>query len=172
MPVPVSIVIVAAVARNGVIGSGGALPWRLPADLSRFKSMTMGKPLVMGRKTYESIGRPLPGRETVVVSRDPAFRPEGVTIAASVDEALATAAILALKSGGAEVIVAGGGEIYAQTIGLADRLEITTVEAEPDGDAKFPRIDESVWMRSEIPALRALAKDGPNYSFARYARRA
>src|SRR4051794_21571107 len=114
----VSITLVAAVARNGTIGADGALPWRLPADLKRFKTLTMGHPMIMGRKTYDSIGRALPGRRTIVVTRDPEWTAPGVETAASVPVALAAV-------GTDEIMVVGGGEIYRQTIDLADRLEIT-----------------------------------------------
>lgn len=139
------IVIVAAVARNNVIGGGNRLLWRLPSDLKRFKAMTWGKPLIMGRKTYESIGKPLPGRETIVVTRDPGFRPFGVHVAPSLEAAIDLAQIRAREMGAREIIVAGGGDIYAQAIGRASRLEITHVDLAPDGDSFFPFIDPEVW---------------------------
>lgn len=132
---------IAAVARNGVIGAQGDLPWRLPADLRRFKALTTGHVLVMGRKTFESIGRALPGRTTIVVTRRPGWSADGVRVASSVDDALAAAAEL-----GPETFVAGGAEIYAQTLAHADRLELTEVHAEPEGDTFFPELDRSAWL--------------------------
>lgn len=150
------VTIVAAVARNGVIGRDNDLPWRLPEDLRRFKQLTMGGVLVMGRRTYESIGRPLPGRRTIVVSRDPGLRIDGVEVAASLEEALA-------RAGDGEVYVVGGGEIYRQAMGLADALEITEVDAEPEGDTFFPEIDPADWRE----VARA---PGDGFSFVRYER--
>lgn len=129
---------IAAVARNGVIGSGNDIPWRIPEDWSRFKALTLGHVLVMGRKTYDSIGRPLPGRRTVVVTRDPDWRAaEGVLVARDLDEAFAAALGLSPE----KVFVAGGGQIYAAAWDRLDVLEITEVDAEPDGDVRFPVID-------------------------------
>lgn len=130
------ITIVAAVARNGVIGRDGGLPWHLPEDLRRFKEMTMGGTLVMGRKTYESIGRPLPGRTTVVVTRRPDWAAEGVLTAGSLEEALALA-------GEGDVFVVGGAGVFRQALEVADALEITEVDAEPEGDTYFPDIPPS-----------------------------
>ena len=139
------IVIVAAVARNGVIGGGNTLLWRLSSDLKRFKALTWGKPLVMGRKTYESIGRPLPGRETILVTRDASFRPEGVLVRHDLESALALAHQRAEAMGADAIVIAGGGDIYAQTIDRADRLDITHVDLDPKGDTVFPRIDPGKW---------------------------
>jgi dihydrofolate reductase len=130
--------LIAAVAANRVIGRDNQLPWRLPEDLRRFKRLTMGRTLVMGRKTFDSIGRPLPGRSTVVITRQPGYAPPGVTVAHSVDEALALAQ-------GDEVFVAGGEEIFRQTIGRADRLYLTWIYAELPGDTRFPDFDEREW---------------------------
>jgi dihydrofolate reductase len=135
------VVAMAAVARNGVIGSAGAIPWQIPEDLARFKRLTMGQPLIMGRKTYDSIGRPLPGRTTYVVTRDPGWRVAGALAVASVDRAID----LALASGSPAVWVVGGGEIYRAAWDRLDRLEITEVHAEPDGDATFPTIEPGRW---------------------------
>ena len=135
------LVLVAAVARNGVIGGRNRLLWRLPSDLKRFKVLTMGKPLVMGRKTFESVARPLPGRETIVVTRDHRFSAEGVRVAHGLEEGLALAVERAAAMGAGAIVVAGGGELYAETIDRADRLAITEVALEPEGDARFPPID-------------------------------
>ncbi len=139
------LVLVAAVARNGVIGADNRLLWRLSSDLKRFRARTWGKPLVMGRKTFQSIGRPLPGRETIVVTRDPGFSAEGVFVVHGLDAALALAQARAAAMGAGAIVVAGGGEIYAQTIGRADRLALTEVALAPEGDAAFPRIDPAEW---------------------------
>ena len=134
----IAIVLLAAVAENGVIGRDNALPWRLSSDLKRFKALTLGKPVVMGRKTYLSIGKPLPGRTNIVVTRDPNFRADGVVVATSVDAALEAARDDARRRGANEIMVIGGTEIFAQTMALADRLEITHVHARPAGDTFFP----------------------------------
>src|SRR5260370_4260992 len=130
-----SLALIAAVARNGVIGRANALPWRLPADLKRFKTLTLGHTLMMGRKTFESIGRPLPGRTMVVISRGGFRAPEGVQVVATVEEALAAAAA------DSEVFVAGGAEIYQQTIARADRLYLTHIDSDFEGDTRFPDFD-------------------------------
>ncbi len=144
-----TVVLVAAVARNGVIGADNAMPWHLPEDLARFKRITMGRPLVMGRRTYDSIGRPLPGRRTIVITRDRDWHVDGVTAVGSVGDALALAAqgpgAAAPDAGSDEIMVVGGGQIYAETMPLADRLEITHLDAEADGDTRFPVIDPDLW---------------------------
>jgi dihydrofolate reductase len=143
---------VAAVARNGVIGDRGDIPWRLPGEQAAFKQLTMGHVLVMGRLTYDSIGRPLPGRTTVVVTRQPGWQPPGgprpdVLVATSVEEALERAAEL-----DDQVFVVGGGEIYTAAMPVADVLRVTWVDQEPDGDAFFPAIDPDVWeVESQTP---------------------
>jgi dihydrofolate reductase len=141
----ITVSLVVALARNGVIGRDGGLPWRLSSDLKRFKANTIGRPVIMGRKTYQSIGRPLPERHNIVVTRDPRFRADGVTVVADVAAALAVAKASAADNGAREVCVIGGGEIYRQTIGEADRLVVTFVEAEVDGDTRFPDIDAKTW---------------------------
>src|ERR1700759_1828795 len=121
------IVLVAAIAENGIIGRGNTLPWRLKSDMQHFRSLTMNKPVVMGRKTYLSIGRPLPGRTTIVVSCDRAFAAPGAVVAPSLDAALAVAHGAALRRGAESIMVAGGAELYAQTLPLAEQLDITYV---------------------------------------------
>lgn len=167
----VPLVLVAAVARNSVIGNGNALPWRLSSDLKRFKALTLGKPLVMGRKTFDSIGKPLPGRETIVVTRDETFRPAGVHTAATIADALDLARQRALAMEAKAVIVAGGGEIYAQTIALADRLEITHVEVDVEGDARFPPIDPALWRETGRETHSPGPTDEAAFAFVRYERR-
>ena len=127
---------IAAVARNGVIGAGNDIPWRIKEDWARFKSITMGHVLIMGRKTYDSIGRPLPGRTTVVVTRDPDWRVDGVLVARSLDDAFAQASAQDAE----KLFVAGGGQLYAAAWDRLDRLEITEVDVAPDGDVRFPAI--------------------------------
>ncbi|MCB1054336.1 MAG: dihydrofolate reductase [Acidobacteria bacterium] len=157
--------VIAALADNGVIGRDGDLPWRLPEDLRRFKARTMGHVLLMGRKTYESIGRPLPGRRTVVLSRDPEYRPPGVEVAATLDRALELAA-------GEEVYVAGGAEVYRRVLPRADELHLTWVHGEVDGDTVFPEWDESAWQLVEDEAWPADERHRWPLSFRRYRRRA
>lgn len=139
----------AAVARNGVIGRDGTMPWHLGDDLRRFRQVTLGHVLVMGRRTYESIGRPLPGRTTVVVTRQRPYPPDGepipgLIVAGSVQEALAVASAKA-GSVGSEVFVQGGAAVYAETLPVADRLLMTWVDAEPEGDTFFPAVDWADW---------------------------
>lgn len=133
-----SVILIAAVAANRVIGRDNQLPWRIPGDLPRFKALTMGHTLVMGRKTFESIGRPLPGRTTIVVSRNPHFTASGVTTAGDLASALAL-----VQSG--ETFIAGGGELYAQALPLAHALQLTEIDAAFAGDAYFPAFDRSAW---------------------------
>lgn len=152
-----SVVIVAAVAANRVIGAGGALPWRLPEDMHRFRTLTMGGTLLMGRRTYDSIGRPLPGRRTVVLTRDRGWSAPGVTVAHSMTEALREAAT-------ATVFVAGGAAVYASALPLADRLELTEIDLRPDGDTLFPDVDRAAWITTAREQ-----RDG--YAFVTYERR-
>ncbi|MDL2408834.1 dihydrofolate reductase [Rhizobium calliandrae] len=163
--------ILVAVSRNGIIGRDGDMPWRLSSDLKRFKAMTLGKPVIMGRKTFQSIGKPLPGRPNVVISRDPGFAAEGVETAHSLKEAIDVAGRLAEESGVDEICVIGGGEIYRQAISLADRLSITHVEAEVDGDTSFPAIDPALWQIESELAVPAGEKDNYPTRFVRYFRR-
>jgi dihydrofolate reductase len=165
------IVLVAAIAENGVIGRGNALPWRLKSDMQHFRALTKGKPVVMGRKTFLSIGKPLPGRTTIVVSRDAAFTAPGIVVAPSLDTALAVARGDALRRNGDGIIVAGGAEIYAQVLPQASQLAITHVHKSVDGDARFPNIDMALWReeaRSEHPPA---AEDEAPFAFVTYARR-
>lgn len=163
--------IIAAVARNGIIGRDGDMPWRLSSDLKRFKALTLGKPVVMGRKTYDSIGKPLPGRPNVVISRQAAVGHADVSMAHSLAEAMRAAERLAIETGVDEICIIGGGQIYAQAIGLADRMCITHVEADLDGDASFPAIDPDVWQAGEMIAVPAGEKDSYPTRFIVYERR-
>ena len=156
--------LIAAVARNGAIGAGNAIPWRLSSDLKRFKVLTWGKPLIMGRKTFQAIGRSLPGREMIVVTRDRAWAHSGVAVAHDI-----TAALGAAREA-PEIMVAGGGEIYAQMIGTADRLYITEVDLAPPADARFPAIDKSQWR--EVKRERGVRgpRDAADFVFVDYER--
>ena len=167
----VRLVLVAAVARNRVIGANGGLPWRLSSDLKRFKALTWGKPLVMGRKTFELIGRALPGRDTVVATRDPAFAAPGVLVARELEAALHLAAERARATGASEIIVAGGGEIYAQTIGRAERLFITEVALDANGEAYFPPIDPRRWREVGRAKGERGPRDDAQFEFVEYERR-
>jgi dihydrofolate reductase len=163
MPTPAdaepALALIVAVAENGVIGTNNAMPWRLATDLKRFKAVTWGKPVIMGRKTFQSIGQALPGRTNIIVTRDRSFRADGVAIVADLDAAIAAAEQAATGLKASEIIVAGGADIYRQTIDLADRLYITTVHASPEGDAFFPAIDESQWKTILTDRLRASDRD-------------
>jgi dihydrofolate reductase len=141
----VAIAIIAAVAENGVIGSGNRIPWRLPSDFAHFKRLTLGKPLIMGRRTFESIGRPLPGRTNIVVTRQPGYQPDGVIVISSLAAALEHAQEIARADRANEVMIGGGAEIYAQAMPLADRMYLTRVALRPAGDAMFPPIDFTQW---------------------------
>jgi len=137
--------LIVAVADNGVIGDTGAMPWKLPSDLKYFKAKTLHKPVLMGRKTFEAIGRPLPGRDNIVVTRSETFEHEGVFTASSIASGLELAKRLATKRGADEIMVIGGGEIYAQTLSLADRIYKTEVHADVVGDTRFPELDPEHW---------------------------
>jgi dihydrofolate reductase len=165
------VALIAAVARNGVIGAAGALPWRLSSDLKHFKAATMGKPLVMGRRTFQSIGGALPGRTTIVVTRDSAFKAEGVSVAGDLDEALALAEAAARAVGVEEIVVAGGGDVYQQAIGRATRLHITEVDLAPQGDAHFPPIDAGQWREVSRRKGERGPRDDADFAFVEYERR-
>lgn len=138
--------IIVAAAENDVIGNDGGLPWRLPSDLRRFRAMTMGKPVIMGRKTFQSLPKALDGRDNIVVTRDTAFQPQGGTAAQSLEEALETARARAAERGVDEIMVIGGSEIYAAALPLAQRVYLTRVHATPAGDARFPALSPSEWQ--------------------------
>ena len=140
--------LIAAIAQNGVIGVDGDLPWRLPDDLAQFKRHTLGKPVIMGRKTWESLRRPLPKRLNLVITRQPDYAAEGASVLGSLDAALG----LARESGAEEAFVIGGAAIYAAALAFADRLVITHVDASVDGDTRFPDLDWSEWRPIEEEA--------------------
>ena len=163
------IVIIAAIAENGVIGRGGTMPWRLKSDMRHFRSATMGTPVVMGRKTYLSLSiKPLPGRTNIVVSRDPAFTAPGVLVARSPKTALEAARGDALRRGADSITIIGGADLYDQTMPLADRLEITQVHMKPEGDTIFPPIDSAIWREVAREAHPAGPNDDAAYDFVSY----
>jgi dihydrofolate reductase len=145
----VPLILVAAVAENGVIGRDNGLPWRLKSDMQYFRAVTMGKPMVMGRKTFESIGKPLKGRTSIVVTRDDAFARDGVIVAHDLGRALDAARGDALRRGADAIAVIGGTEIFQLTMPMARRMALTCVHAKPEGDAYFPKIDPQVWREVE-----------------------
>jgi len=165
------IVLIVAVADSGVIGAGGAIPWRLKSDMRRFKAMTMGKPVVMGRKTFQSLRRALPGRTNIVVTRDGDFRADGAVVATSLEAARAVARADALRRVVGEIAVIGGAEIYEQWIGLADRLEVTEVHAQVDGDTHFAPIDATQWEEVARERHGADTDNSADFSYVTYRHR-
>lgn len=167
-PVPAAaslqIVFVVAVAENGVIGRDNAMPWHLRSDLKRFKQITINRPVVMGRKTFASIGRPLPGRTNIVVTRDAAFQAAGVVVAPSLEAAREVARGDALRRFVTEIMVIGGADIFAQWLPLADRLEVTEVHAAPEGDTVLAPIDPAEW--EEVARVRQARADGDTADFS------
>ena len=165
------IVLLAAVADNGVIGAGGIIPWRQKSDQQRLKAMTIGKPVVMGRKTFLSLRRPLPGRTNIVMTRDAGFRGPGAVVTTSLADARAVATGDALRRSATEIAVIGGSEIYAQWMDIADRLEITEVHARPAGDTYFAAIELADW--EEVARVRNSSglDDSADFSYVTYRRR-
>lgn len=157
-----TLTLVAAVADNGVIGADGDIPWRIPADFAHFKALTLGHVMVMGRATYESIGRPLPGRTTIVLTRDPSWTADGVLVVTDLDAALDLAVGI-----DAEVFVVGGATVYAAALPLADAQVLTEVHLSPEGDTRYPEFDRSEWTETR----REPHLDGPvGYEFVWYER--
>jgi dihydrofolate reductase len=156
---PAAISFVVAVGENGVIGSGGKLPWRLPSDLRLFRRLTLGKPVIMGRKTYASIGKPLEGRDNIVLTRDPSFKAEGVIVAPSIDVALERARELATARNADEIAVIGGAEIFLALLPYADRIYLTRVHASPPGDTYLPEPDAAIWRETSRERLERSLKD-------------
>jgi len=169
MPVPLTLV--AAIAENGVIGKANTLPWHLTSDLKRFRALTMGKPMIMGRKNFQSIGRPLPGRQTIVVTRDPSFTSDGIHIVHTIEDALVRASDSAAEMQADEIILAGGAELYAALIGHTDKMYITFVDLAPEGDVFFPAIDWSQWVEDNRERPTKNGKDDTTFSFVDYHRR-
>ena len=161
-----TVTIIAALSRNGVIGRDNRLPWHISEDLKRFKALTLGHPVIMGRRTYASLGRPLPGRDNIVVTRSKDFSAPGCRVVHSVEAALVAA------GGAGEIFVIGGAAIYALALPLADRLQFTEVDAVIDGDAHFPDFNRSAWREvSRAPGSTA-GQDSLRYDFVTYERRA
>ncbi len=154
------VVLVAAVAANGIIGAQGKLPWHLPEDLKHFKALTLGHPVIMGRKTWESLGKALPGRENIVVTRAPGYAAPGASIASSLDGALA------LCAGEPTVFVIGGGELYAEALSVADGLVLTEIQRDYAGDARFPDYDRAAWR--ETQRKPQTGADGLRFDFVLY----
>lgn len=164
------VAMIVAQAQNRVIGRDNKLPWYLPGDLKYFKQATLGKPIVMGRKTFDSIGKPLPGRLNIVITRDQSYQPDGVKVVHSLQEAIELAESQALIDGAEELMIIGGEQIYAQALPLAERLYITQVHAEVEGDAHFPVFASADWQELGREDFSA---EGPNpydYSFIVYQR--
>lgn len=161
--------LVVAVAKNGVIGNDNQLPWRLPADLKHFKALTWGKPIIMGRKTFQSIGRPLPGRDNIVISRSRRWDAGGVAVVPDLDTAIAVAERAAAARGVAEIMVVGGAQIYALALPRAERIYLTEIDLAPPGDSYFSMPDPARWRptaRADHPAQG----DFPAHSFVVYER--
>jgi dihydrofolate reductase len=165
------IVLIVAVADNGVIGADGAIPWRLKSDMQRLKASTIGKPVVMGRKTFMSLRRPLAGRTNIVVTRDQDFRSPGAVVTTSFADARAVALGDALRRSVTEIAVIGGSEIYAQWMPCADRLEVTEVHARPEGDTHFAAIDPAKWQEVARVQNPAGPDDSVAFSYVTYRRR-
>ena len=167
---PPEIVLIVAVAENGVIGSAGSIPWRLKTDQQRLKSMTMGKPVVMGRKTFESLRRPLLGRTNILVTRDVNFRAVGAVVTTSFNNARAIAHGDALRRLATEIAVIGGAEIYAQWMASADRLEVTEVHLKPEGDTRLAPIDLKEWQEVARTSHLKTGDDTADFSYVTYRR--
>ncbi|PLW75488.1 dihydrofolate reductase [Cohaesibacter celericrescens] len=159
-----------AVADNGVIGKDNGMPWHVSSDLKRFKAMTMGKPIIMGRRTFQSIGRALPGRVNFVVTADQAFSADGVVLVPSVEDALSQSRAQALLDGVDEIAVIGGGTIYNALWDKADRLYVTHIHAEPQGDTHLPAIDEAIWHETSRQEAVQGENDSAAMSFVVYER--
>lgn len=167
----ISIAMIAGVAENGVIGSDQTIPWRVPSDMAFFKRTTLGKPVVMGRKQYETVGKPLPGRTSIVITRQRDYQPDGVLVFHDIDGALAKAREIALADGVDEIMIIGGGELYAQLMDRADRLYITHIDLSPDGDVRFPAIAPGQWAVVDLPEVTPSPKDEATYRVKVYERR-
>lgn len=162
---------VVAVAKNGVIGRDNGMPWRLSTDLQRFKKLTLGKPVVMGRKTWESLGRPLPNRTNIVITRDADYQAQGAVIVPSVDAALIAGKEAALAAGVGEICIIGGAQIYRQAMNKATHLHVTHIEAEIDGDAFFAPVDPAIWRIVQEEFVPAGDKDNYPTRYVVYERR-
>ncbi|MEZ5758458.1 MAG: type 3 dihydrofolate reductase [Emcibacteraceae bacterium] len=157
--------LIVAVAENGIIGKDNDMPWKISSDLQYFKKVTMNKPVIMGRKTFESIGKPLPGRLNIVITRDTGFVPEGVITAHSAEMALDVAKSMAEVKGLKEIMVIGGAQIYELCLPLADRLYLTRIHAEIEGDTSFPDLNPNDWLEYSREQHKAGEKDSHDFSF-------
>jgi dihydrofolate reductase len=164
------IVFIVAVAENGTIGRDNGMPWHLKSDLQRFKALTLNKPVIMGRKTFLSIGKPLPKRTNIVVTRDANFRAAGAIVAPTLDAAHEAALGDALRRGAGQIMVIGGAEIFRQWMPRAMRLEITEVNDRPEGDTFFPAIDASIWHETARSRHTRTPDDSADFSYATYIR--
>ena len=167
----VTVCLIVAVAENGVIGRDGKMPWHIPAELKYFRARTLGKPVIMGRKTFQSIGKPLPGRDNIVVTRDALFAAEGVTIAQSIEAALTAARVAAAARGVSEIMVIGGSEIYKQAMPSAERIYLTRIAAAPDGDATFNDLNSTDWLLVEEQTIQPDSAEGVAAQACVYERR-
>ena len=167
----IAVTLIVAVAENGVIGHGNTIPWRLKTDQQRLKAITMGKPIVMGRKTFISLGRPLPGRTNIVVTRDSNFHAAGAVVTTSVKNAMDVARGDALRRFATEIAIIGGAEIYAQTLAIVDRVDLTLVHAAPAGDAHFAPLDPAQWDEVDRVRHPAGEVDSVDFSYVTYRRR-
>lgn len=166
----ITISLIAAVAANNVIGADNDMPWRLSTDLKRFKDVTMGKPIIMGRRTFESVGKALPGRLNIVITRNQELELEGAVLASSLEDAIIIGKVEAFKGGVDELMVTGGGQIYAEAMDEADRLYITHVDAKPSGDTYFPNIDAEEWTIVHEEAVPRGEKDSADTLYRIYER--
>ncbi|HPF45412.1 MAG: type 3 dihydrofolate reductase [Alphaproteobacteria bacterium] len=157
--------LIVAAAENGIIGKDNDMPWKISSDLQYFKKVTMNKPVIMGRKTFESIGKPLPGRLNIVITRDTSFNAEGVITAHSAEMALEVAKSMAEVKGLKEIMVIGGAQIYELCLPMADRLYLTRIHAEIEGDTSFPDLNPNDWLEYSRERHKAGEKDSHDYSF-------
>ena len=159
-----TIALIVAASQNNVIGRNNQLPWHLPGDLQYFKTMTLGKPVIMGRKTFESIGKPLPGRDNIVISRQTNYTADGIKVVSSLEQAIALGQSINLINGIEEVMVIGGAQIYEKSLDLADRVYLTRVHRKVEGDAYFPALDSQLWH--EIAREDIAAKEPNPFDFS------
>lgn len=164
------IAMIAAVANHNAIGVGNTLPWHLPEDLQHFKSLTTGKPIIMGRKTFESIGRPLPNRTNIVITRDPAWQHDGVSVTHHLGEAIALARAVANRDAVDEIMVIGGAQIYQQALSMADTIYLTRIDLDVEADAFFPQLDETQWQEIERENHASATQPALHFAYVRYRR--
>lgn len=167
----IKIAMIAGVAENGVIGNDQTIPWRVPSDMAFFKKTTMGKPIVMGRKQFDTLGKPLPGRANIVVTRQQGYQREGAEVFHDIEAAIERARAIAAADGVDEIMIIGGGELYAQLIDRADRLYITHIDLAPEGDVRFPAIAGEQWAVVDLPEVAPSPKDEATYRVKVYERR-